>query len=399
MRVFLLDKYRIEEGSEKWKSGLKYCHQHKIHPLCLCKENGIPMYVAKVNNDYIIKRMPNSGIQHASICESFDIPSELSGRGQVNEQAISEDPESGIVTLKIDFSLSKVNITREPIAGESKDKDTVQSDPKKISLKSLLHYLYEDAGLNKWSPKMAGKRNWHVVRKYLANAAKNKVAKKNNLSERLFIPETFNMDDKERLAFQARQFLKNLTPVKHKKPIGIIIGEVKDIETARYGYKLLIKHLASTPLFFGEEVFKQASKHFSQELDLFQKDETTHLLAIASFFVSDSGNPQVDNLSFMIVDKHWLPFESLDERQLIDNLIEKKRHFIKCLRYNLGKEAMMASTVITEKDSDSSAIFIVPNGVGEDYYQKINETIKENQINGKIWDLNDENAFEFLKTL
>jgi hypothetical protein len=65
------------------------------------------MYVAKVDDKYLIKRMPNSGSGHAPACDSYEPPPELSGLGQVIGSAIQENPDEGTTALKFDFALSK----------------------------------------------------------------------------------------------------------------------------------------------------------------------------------------------------------------------------------------------------------------------------------------------------
>lgn len=71
--------------------------------------------------------------------------------------------------------------------GEGGEKQIAEDPPQKLTIKALLHFLYEEAALNRWSPKMEGKRNWYVIRKYLLSAADNKVTKKLPLAKSIFI--------------------------------------------------------------------------------------------------------------------------------------------------------------------------------------------------------------------
>ena len=63
------------------------------------------MYVAKIQGEYYLKRMPGTGHAHDPSCDSFAMPPELSGLGQVEGKAITTD-DSGETTLKLDFPLS-----------------------------------------------------------------------------------------------------------------------------------------------------------------------------------------------------------------------------------------------------------------------------------------------------
>ena len=179
-------------------AALTAAHGTKLRPLCTCRSAGVPMYVARSGDHYIIKRMPNSGSQHHLDCDSYEPPGELSGLGEVSGSAIQEDIESGLTALKLDFSLSKAGGRKSPVASGI-EPESVRTDGAKLTLRGALHYLWDEAGLSRWSPAMAGKRSWFVVRKHLLQAAENKTTKGAALGSLLFIPETFSVDRKDEL--------------------------------------------------------------------------------------------------------------------------------------------------------------------------------------------------------
>lgn len=100
------------------------------------------MYVAKVGQQYIVKRMPNTGKLHHMHCDSYEPPEELSGFGQVDGTAIQEDTQTGETTLKFNFSLTKAAGKKAPKPSET-PADTVKTDGTKLTLTSTLHYLWE----------------------------------------------------------------------------------------------------------------------------------------------------------------------------------------------------------------------------------------------------------------
>jgi Protein of unknown function (DUF1173) len=80
--------------------------------------------------------------------------------------------------------------------GNGEEKNSVKTDGNKLSLRGTLHYLWEQARFNKWSPGMAGKRNWFVIRKYLYEAAKDKTAKNiSNENGHLMVVGTFGINE------------------------------------------------------------------------------------------------------------------------------------------------------------------------------------------------------------
>ena len=77
---------------------------------------------------------------------------------------------------------------------------------------------------------MEGRRSWYVVRKHLLQDAANKTAKGAALTDILFIPETFSE-------------LRTVNSNKGAHQLMLFIGEIKAIETARYGHEITIKRL------------------------------------------------------------------------------------------------------------------------------------------------------------
>ena len=151
-------------------------------PLDLCLIDGIAMYIARLGDGFILKRMPNTGSHHAPDCPSYEPPTEFSGLEQVLGSAIIEDPDTGETTLKLDFSMSK-NAGRSAPFSASRPHDSVVADGTKLSLRSLLHYLWDQAELTRWKPEFVGKRSWATVRRHLLQAAENKIARGDALHE------------------------------------------------------------------------------------------------------------------------------------------------------------------------------------------------------------------------
>lgn len=286
MSRFKINDVFITKNDFDYAAQLKTAYIGKITPLCMCLPSGIPMYIAHASAEYIIKRMPNSGSDHHIDCESYEIPSSLSGRGDLRNGAIAEDRDTGITKLRLDFALTKNNTSRLAPAGECGQKTTIQSTPSKLSLRSLLHYLYEEAGLNKWFPRMEGKRNWYVVRKFLLNEIQNKQAKNAPLSKAIFIPEVFSVDNKDQINKRIQQYMASLKPEGKKQPVSILIGEVKKIEKARFEHRLIVKHMPETPFYLGEDVYRRIYRNFGFEMALFEQQESIHLLTICTFFLT-----------------------------------------------------------------------------------------------------------------
>lgn len=334
-------------------------HTHRVRPLCLCVDGGVPMYVARVGDRFIVKRMPDTGMVHATDCPSYLPPEALSGLGQVLGGAILEQAETGITALRLGFRMAKADRNGPGPASSGGDgSDSVAADGTRLGMRAVLHYLWQEADLATWSPGMAGKRNWRIVSWYLRQAARGKFTKGKPLAGRLYVPEPFNADHKADIA--ARR-IAAWAPARAKARTAqfmILIGELKAIEPARFGHKLVIKHLPDAPLMLDDDLHRRMLKRFADELELWQADEQGHLMVIATFRVGRTGLASVQELSMAMTDEHWLPYESEADKLLLDTAISAHRRFTKSLRYNLAASQHMASLVLTDTEKPTAAYLI-----------------------------------------
>jgi Protein of unknown function (DUF1173) len=117
-------------------------------PRCLCVGEGVEMYVSKFT-DFVIKRMPETGADHRPTCPSYELPASESGFGEVLGEAIIErGPDS--VELRLDFPLTR-RIGRSFATAHPKPPGEVTVARKTLSLRGLLHYLWQRAGTAKYS--------------------------------------------------------------------------------------------------------------------------------------------------------------------------------------------------------------------------------------------------------
>lgn len=161
----------------------------------------------------------------------------------------------------------------------------------------------------------------------------------------------------------------------------IAIGEVKAIEPARFGHKLVIKHLPDAPLMLEDNLHRRLQRRFANELELWQVDEHGHLMAIATFSVGRGGLATVQELSLMMTDQHWLPYDSPGEKILLDTATEQRRRFVVSLRYNLEPAKTMASLVFTDTDRPTAAYL----AADEEQAAQLAETEAESGITAWAW--------------
>ena len=346
--MYLIHGRRWNPNDAGFADAVSAAHATHQRPLCLCLVNGIDMYVARLGDGYLVKRMPYTGSHHAPDCPSYEPPAELSGLGQVLGSAINEDPVNGVTAVKLGFSMSKAG-ARSIDPGSGEGSDSVATDGTKLSLRGLLHYLWDQAELTRWHPGFAGKRSWATVRKHLLIAAENKIARGSALQSRLYIPEVFTIEHRDEInARRASHLMHAAGKPKGPRPLMLLIGEVKEIVPARYGFKAVVKHVPDQPFALDEQLYRRMGRRFERELSVWGASEAVHMMAIATFGLNDAGVPTIEELSLMPVTGQWLPIEDSFEQQLVERLVRDGRAFVKGLRYNLPVAQLLASAILID---------------------------------------------------
>jgi Protein of unknown function (DUF1173) len=328
-------------------------------PRCLCVERGIEMYVAQ-HAQLVIKRMPGTGAAHHPSCPSYEAPPGETGLGDLlGEAVIERGPER--VEVRLDFPLSHVSVPR-PAQAPSAPSQSVSAAQRRLSMRGLLHLLWDRAGFSRWSPRMEGKRSWFVIRKYLLEAAAEIDAKGTPLASRLFIPEPFRPDESEGLKARRAAFFGalRLDAAGDHVPLALLVAEVKDLIERGDGYSMILKHLPDCLLALDSTTGRQLARRFERELLAKAQQPDTRLIVGCTIRPAAEGLGHADTLAMMAVTPEWLPFEHLLERALLVELVRQGRRFLKPLPYEAGPSAAFASALLLDTGDAALPLHLEP---------------------------------------
>jgi hypothetical protein len=383
MPKYLFGGHVYSSADENWLSVLQKGYAARLRPVCLCRSrhDGPLLYLALVQGQHVLKRMPYTGPHHAAHCVHYEPPPELSGLGQVNGSAIREELDNETTTLALDFALTKGR--SRPFGTASKgEHESVRSDGTKLTMRGLLHYLYDDAGLTRWTPAMDGKRSWFIVRRELLAAAFSKKTKGRHLPDLLYIPESFSLERQDEI--KARQ-LDMLSALSGATSARLLIGEVKLLDEARFGKALIIKHMPDLKLMVTDDMARHLTTRFVQQLQLWGQIESTHLIILGTMSRSAQGIYSLESACLMNVNSQWMPFENAFEWELLEKLHSQSRRFVKGLRYNLPSSKPLASVVVQDTGDASTALFLVPQEFESVYNAAIEELSRQTAMKAWIW--------------
>jgi hypothetical protein len=322
-----------------------------------------------------VPRQADAADDHDPSCPSYEPPYELSGLGPLIGNAIQLDEKSGTTTLRLDFSLSKRG-SRTAAAAPEESSEKVRSDTKRLSLRAMLHYLWDVGELTEWTSLWSGKRGWGRVRSSLMNGARQMTTRGGPLSDILFVPEIFHPEDREGIASRRATALAGIQATgSGPRKLMMIVAEIKEFSAARDGQKIAFRHLPF-PFLTEDGAWRRLNSRYEVELELWRSNEAFHLIAIATFGISAAGIASVEEIALMVVNENWVPFENAHEQRLLERLSGLRRKSVKGLRFNLSRDQPIACVTLPEQRPVPVAMYIVPAATDEDYEQALGEMIE-----------------------
>jgi hypothetical protein len=210
--------------------------------------------------------------------------------------------------------------------------DSVATEHAKLSLGGLLCYLWRQAGLTRWVPEFEGNRNWATARRLLLAAASRSLARGESLRAQLFVPEPFALEHREEIAARrSTVFRRAIARGVEQQRLLLLCAELKEISPSRHGYTAVVKHVPDQPFALDERLYQRLEQRFQGELAFWDADPELHMMIVATFGVSGSGVPKIEELSLMTVNTQWIPACDAYEKRLVDRLVRERRRFIKTL--------------------------------------------------------------------
>jgi hypothetical protein len=383
-QFYFLQRRGIASDDLDFDNWLALAYDAGERPHCLCRTDvELRLYISLRHGGHVLARMPDTGPDHAPWCDHYDAPDHLTGLGHVLGSAVVEDKDGGEITLKFGFPLTRGAARAAPTAF-SNEKPPVKSAGIRLTLRSLLHFLWDRGELTHWRPRMAHKRNWYIVRRELVSTATSCRVKGDSLEHVLFVPEPFNVEAKDEIVSRR---MSQLTPVRASPDaIMVVVGEVKTLDPSRYGERLILKHLPDMPFFMDEDMARRFNRYYADELQLWRSHaQEDHLILAASFSINAKGMPQLYEIAVMPVAREWLPYETLDERALLAKAVEEKRIFVKGLRYNLNPSKPIASITLQDTGDTATAIHLARNLPDPEYDEELAELMRTPGLGHAMW--------------
>ena len=300
----------------------------KVRPVCLCVPSGVEMYVAPKKTAYLAT-MPGRTHHHSPRCPSFEFDESTTGRSFYTKGGLNRHARG----------------TTLIVSGPGS-----QCDFESLSLTAVLHFLWEDSGLNQWSPKMDGKRNYFVACNAIRRA-----------SERIWL-------GKKRLADYLSLNVSRSQAVNPSKGIEYLLGQVIRLFPSQYGVGLKLKY-HEKPVWISTTNYRKA------HLDLiFGAPDSPHLprrycFVLCHVHLSSAGNFSCDDLGFLPLTPQFIPSFSDEEDRVISSLLNCQRRFYRCLPYDASAKLLPFAVLYSRMSPPKPVLLadvIVNNSINSD---------------------------------
>lgn len=377
-RVWSADDPQLQDA-------LARVHDTPERPRCLCVPGGVEMYVAR-HRQFVVKRMPDTGSRHDPACPCYEPEAQQSGLGELMGVAVRER-EPGRVELMVDFPWTRLS-GRSVARGElQQDAGDVGTARKRMSLRALMHYLFERASFNRWSPAMEGRRNQGVLHKYLLEAAQEVTIKGLALADRLFVPEPFSEAGRADAARRRRDKLAVLNPCDGQLPMALLLGEFKANEPGASGQRVWIKHLPDMPLLVQDRTWARMAKRYAALFEARDADggHGVRIVMAALLRARREQTYEIDTASLMLTDAHWIPVDGVHELPLLQALVGQGRRFIKPLRYDAAASSAFPNALLLDAGAVPVPLHVV-SAFAEAAAQRAKEqTIAQAGVGVWVW--------------
>jgi hypothetical protein len=356
---YLVEGVRMQCGDPAWQQALQRAHASDARPLCLCQRGGVAMYVARYQ-EFVIKRLPDTGHLHHPTCPSYEPPPGQSGLGEVLGEAVIERAPDR-VEVRLEFPLTR-RIGRPVPAGEPcAIRTEIAARRRGLGLRGLAHLLLQRAGFNRWYPRMQGKRTWYVVRKHLLAAAHEIETKGVRLADVLLIPEPFVLDDAAAIASRrARTMAVLLSPGEDVQfKLMLVMAELKEFSATDIDYRIVLLHMPDCPLYMERKAGDRFKKVFECEYEAWVHARSADAAALTDrgrlrflfcglIYAKREGVYFIDTATLVTLSSTWIPLDHPYERMLIDELVRQERRFLKPLRFESRRGAAFPNAVLLD---------------------------------------------------
>ena len=334
-----VDAKAIRHAPQEFQDELRLARNRYGNALCRCQDRPLPLVIRERGQKLFLAAWPEQGAQHALGCPFFSEP-KLEETAQI---AGAVQHEGDVTKVYLHHPIRQIN--RAIAALQPKEKGVDVSKPGKFSrlhLWGLLHYLWDEAGLNRWHP--GWHRDWGFVRYSLRRVAQSTIVDGAPLIHSLYVPPVWVRAKKQEVREQWNKFVAPLLR-NHRRAkevtSGFVIGSIRLLTPLGDGSYELALHHHGVPFMVDEWMGKSLSQFSRRGWSALKQldspvDGDTRPYVIAALRVesTSTGRMHVVEAVLMRVTPRYIPVNSSFEDKVARLLVEQDRQFVRPLHYD-----------------------------------------------------------------
>lgn len=320
-----------------WKAVLQKAHKQATVS-CQCPGSGCRLLAIRHMSDsdsFHLSRYPRTGSEHAFDCIYYSPDPDKSGIGSYSKGVVEETSE-GDLKIKLTLSLRKKEPAESEQAHEATGSSSASGSATKpaMTLLGLLHLLWSEAGLNTWSPGMAGKRGLGLVHSRLQSAADRMLASRMRIGDALVIAAGTQGHQSKANERKVESAIKNKRRLLVIAPLA---GHTEDREKTAARYLTITGFNGVPRMLLDEEIWSTVSRRFKRELSAWRQGRRV-IAIVQTDQPSEQTKAQALNVALMVVSNEWIPVDSSYEAVIEARLREESRRFVKPLRFDSSED-------------------------------------------------------------
>ena len=323
----------LEGGSDSAQAILNNAKRDTATVECCCKRIALLMHIKQRKQGYSVCRNPNTGNTHHPLCDRYAAPHALSGRQGYSEKAVKRVDD--VIVVSPDFSLTLC----KPSANTLSTPTSTTSGTKRntVTLLGLFNVIFEQAGFNRWTPKMKDKRQYKTFSYYISKTLEGmRFSRGKSMADNVVVVSPH---------YSLRTAVNNVCKAGQKTPKRrcVVIGRIQCVTKARVHageQTYALKHISdndSVPFFIRDAQWRQCQRSYMTAApsgDNFTPDTTQYYLVISVVSMNKRGSLNIEQCAVMPTTRDFIPYDSSHEHNVAQTLVEQDRAFEKPLRYD-----------------------------------------------------------------
>lgn len=338
-----------EQFHTGWQSVLKAAYG-RADVRCACRGAGPKRLAVKyfeVSDAFSLARFSLSGGEHAPDCRFYSPSHSQSGLCADASGVIEQRPD-GSVKIRLEIGMIERTDVAAPAAPRTTPTNRAPS-AKQASMKllGLLHYLWEEAGLNQWKPAFVGKRRASLSYWWVNNAAENVWAGHVKLVDQLLLP-AFGAETREAERNRAR--VTGALDAKHRMLVIAPLAAYTPERAESMDRQLKIGGFHGMPIAFMQKgLWESTTRRFPNASGAWRSGHGTVAIAQIEIKQGPKGiSASVIDLALMSITADFIPVDSSYERIVAEKLVTQGRAFLKQLRFTAGSDQVLPDFILTD---------------------------------------------------